>query len=237
MRKLRGILFSVIFFFAVVGTFAYFESAHLLARMIANKMGVSVSIESLAFSKNRFIINKLRMANPSQALLPAALKVEEIHVIAPYVHYMKNPITIDEIHLKRMYVDIEIYDKQRATGNWQSIIKHVHLDNTSSFTFKRETVIKKLLFSDITVDVVLPGGDRHRLPLIKKIEFKHVTTDKGIPIQEIVEIIVKKMIRSLLVQKALETIIEAPIDVLKGIFHFLDHLGEEHELSYPSRCS
>jgi len=229
MRKLFGIFFFLIIIVIGLGTLAYFNSAYLLATIISHKTHVPVSIESLDFYKREFTIRDLQMANPKKARLPTALKVETIDVKAPYKHYLKNPIVIDEIHLNNMYINIQIYDKAQTKGNWHTIIDNIQIENKSPLSVEREAIIKRLLLTNIRIDLILSNGELHHLSPIEKIEFKDITTEKGIPIQEISEIIVQKMMQSIFLEKGLKAIIEAPVDIIRGIFPFFGHNMEAAE--------
>lgn len=220
MRRLIKTFLLLLLLVTVIGTFFYFESAPLLGKILSRKLGVPVGIESINFSKQQLTINQLRISNPPGAQLPDFLKVEKIHVIAPYIHYVKNPIEVNKIHFSDVYVDIEFYEKERAQGNWQEIIKGMN-PNATAATSKKAAVIKELLLTNITVDLVLPDGERRRLAPIQQIKLTDVTTEEGIPIQSISKIIAKKIMRALFLQKSIEAVIEAPADFFKEIFDIL----------------
>ncbi len=232
-RRLKT-LFFLILTLCVVGIFLYFNVAHLLAKIISHKMGLPVSIESVDFAKNRLTIRKLSIKNPPKARLPIAFEVEKIEVIAPYSHYIKNRIRIEKIDLSHLYINVQIYNKEKTGGNWQTIMSRVDQDNKSPLSFEREVTIKELLLTDIKVDLILSEGERHHLSPIDKIEFKNLTTEKGIPIQEISEIIVKKVIKSVFLSQVFKTIIDIPVDLFKGIFRLLGEPQEMKEESTPN---
>ena len=235
VRPIKTLLFSILTL-CVVGIFLYFNAANLLAKIISRKMGLPVSIESIDFAKNRLTIGKLSVKNPPKARLPIAFEVEKIEVISPYSHYVKNPIKIEKIDLKNLYINVQIYNKEKTEGNWQTIMSRVDQDNKSPLSFEREVTIKELLLTEIKVDLILPDGERHHLSPIDKIEFKNLTTEKGIPIHEISEIIVKKVIKFVFLSQVFKAITEIPVDLFKGIFRLLgepQEKKEEPELNPP----
>jgi hypothetical protein len=56
------------------------------------------------------------------------------------------------------------------------------------------------------------------------LEFDNINSDRGIPIEEISEIIVQKMMGKIFIEKGLKAIIEAPINIIKGVIPFLSLL-------------
>lgn len=225
MRKLFGTLCFLVIIAVGLGTLAWLNIAYLLAKGISSKTRASVTIEAVRFHKNALIAHNFQMANPKGARLPTALKVETIGVRAPYTNYLKNPIVIDEIYLDNLYVNIQIYNKSQTEGNWHTIIQNVSQDNESPFSIKRKALIKKLRLVNIRIDLILSDGKLRQLSPIQKLEFENITTEKGIPIQEISEIIVEKMIQSIFLEKGLKGIIEAPANIIKGIFPFFGQVS------------
>lgn len=223
MRKFFAVIFFLILITTGLGTVAYMNSAYLLAKVISNKIHLPVSIKALDFYEKHFSIRNLKMANPPEARIPIGLKVEAIDITAPYTHYIKNPIVIDKIHMNDLHINIQFYNKERTNGNWHTIIKNIKQKNETPLSFEREVVVKKLLFTQIYIDLILSNGKIYHLPPIEKIEFKNITTKKGIPIQEISKIIVEKMVHSIFLEKSLQAIIKTPVDIIKKIFPFVDH--------------
>lgn len=229
MKKLLIILLSLIVIATGIGYLAWSNSTHILSFILSKKIQVPVTVESLDFEKDFFSILQLQVSNPKGARLPTALKVETIDVKAPYKNYIENPIVIEEIHLDNLYLNIQIYDKDQTTGNWHTLLANIQEDHSHLLSIEREALIKKLLLTNIRIDLILSDGKLHELSPIKKIEFDNVTTEKGIPIQEISEIIVQKMMHSIFLQKGLKTIIEAPVNIIKGIFPFFGDASQKQE--------
>ena len=221
MKKLIAILLAIALVLGGLGYLAYRNSAAILAEMISKKTMTPVSIKSIEWRKDRFTIKDLTIGNPKGTRLPTVLQVETLNVEAPYRQYFKNPIIIDQILLDNVYVNIQIYDRNQTQGNWQTIIANMAIDHKSPLSIERPAIIKKLILLNIQIDLILSDGKLRRLSPIPRLEFENISSDKGIPTQEISEIIVQKMMHSIFLEKGLKTIIEAPVDVIKGIFPFL----------------
>lgn len=120
-----------------------------------------------------------------------------------------------------LYVNIQIYTKDQTKGNWQTISANVAVDHKSLLSVERQAIIKKLILNNIQIDLILADGTMRSLSPIPRLEFDNITSEKGIPTEEIAEIIIQKMMQSIFLEKGLKLIIDAPVDVIKGVFPFL----------------
>ncbi len=221
MKKLIGILLGIIIVIALAAYLAYANSPLILARVISHKTQVPVTIKNIDFQNDAFTIQQLQMGNPKEARLPTSLKVETITINSPYRQYFDDPIVIDQIYVNNVYVNIQLYNKDQTEGNWQTIMKNMAEDHGSPLSIERPAIIKKLILTNIQIDLILSDGSVHNLSPIARLEFDNIHSDKGIPIQEISEIIVQKMMQSIFLEKGLKTIIEVPVDIIKGVLPFL----------------
>ena len=221
MKRLLCIFVAVLLVIASMAYIAYANASLILAELIGHKTHTTVTIEDIHFHSGGFMIEKLRIGNPKEARLPTAMKVETIDIEAPYRQYFWNPIIIDKIQMSDVYVNIQLYTKDQTKGNWQTILANMEEDHKSFFSIEREAIIKKLIFTNIQIDLILSNGKLHKLSPIERLEFDDVTSDKGIPTQEISEIIMQKMMNSIFLQQGLKAIIEAPATVIKGVLPFL----------------
>lgn len=221
MKKLIGIIVGILILVGVLGYLTLRFSAPILANIISHKTHTPVSIQSIDWKKESFTIHDISIGNPPKARFPTALRVQTIDVQAPYKQYFEDPILIDLIHLNNVYVNIQVYNKEQTEGNWQTLIANMSEDHKSPLTVERHASIKKLVLTNIQIDLILSDGKLHKLSPIDRLEFDNIRSDKGIPTQEISEIIVQKMMNQIFLQKGLKAIIEAPVDVIKGVLPFL----------------
>jgi hypothetical protein len=221
MKKLIIIPLATILVIVGLGYLAYLNSSTILAEVISKKTMTPVSIKDIIWEKDSFTIDDIMIANPNGAQLPVAMRVKSIKVDAPYKQYLENPILINQIHLDSVYVNIQIYNKEQTEGNWQTLMSNMAVDHKSPLSIERPALIKKLILTNIQVDLILSDGKIHHLSPIERLEFNDINSDKGIPTQEISEIIVQKMMQSIFFEKGLKSIIEAPVDIIKGVIPFL----------------
>lgn len=221
MKRVIAILFGILIILNAIGYLAYANSALILAQIISHKTKLPVTIEKIDYNKASFTIHGVQLANPKEARLPTALKTETIKVDAPYRQYFDDPIVIDQILVDNSYINIQVYNKEQTKGNWHTIIDNMSEDHNSPLSIERPALIKKLILTNIKIDLILADGSMHHLSPIDRLEFNDLSSDKGVPIQEISEIIVQKMMGQIFFEKGLKAIIEAPVNVIKGVIPFL----------------
>jgi hypothetical protein len=229
MRKLFGILISLLLLLVGMGVFTYFNAPHLLSSIIEEEVGFPTKIQAVDFEKNQITIRSLEIANPKKARLPTALKILSTEIKAPYKQYIKNPMIIDEIHLSDIYMNIQVYNKDQTEGNWQTIIGNVQKDRKSFISFEKATLIKRLLLTNIQIELILANGRQYKIPPIEKIEITNISTEKGMPAHEITEIIVQKMTHAIFLQEGIKNLIETPVNIIKGVFPFLKRSSSDSE--------
>ncbi|MEM7174857.1 MAG: hypothetical protein AAF443_02870 [Chlamydiota bacterium] len=220
MRKLLAILIFFLLLVLGYGYFVYYHAGYLLEKIIASKTNLSATVGELRFDPGQIAIENFQIANPKEAKLPTALKVETISVTAPYKNYLKNPIVIDNIHLEQIYINIQLYDRSQTRGNWQTLIAKMkeNTKETSFFSIERETEIKRLLLTNIRIDLILANGQRRMLSPIRRLEFHNISSAEGIPIQKITQAIIQHMMQSIFLEKGLRSLFQAPESLLRGIF-------------------
>ncbi len=221
MKKFIIILLAITLVIVGLSYLAYLNSSMILAGVISKKTMTPVSIKDVIWGKDSFTIDDIMIANPKTARLPTAMRVKSIKVTAPYKQYLESPILINQIHLDTVYINIQIYNKEQTEGNWQTLMGNMAVDHKSPLSIERAALIRKLILTNIQIDLILSDGKIHHLSPIERLEFDNISSDKGIPTQEISEIIVQKMMQSIFLEKGLKSIIEAPVNIIKGVIPFL----------------
>ena len=232
---LLGIIVFCLVVLAGIGFYVYPRLPVYLSNTLSEKFQVPVSIDAIDLSWNKILIKDVDIANPKGSKFPTALKVQSTAIKAPLNHYIKDPIKIDEIRLDNIYASIEFYNRGNTEGNWTVLMDN--LDQNESFgasergedTSSKEgrvVIIKKLIMTNINIDLALYGKNPTRLSTIRRIELNNINSEKGFPTEEITEIIIQKMMEQIFSIQGLtnmfKTIIETPArtagDILKGIF-------------------
>lgn len=227
-----GVLLVVCVALAATGYFLYPKLPFFLSRSLSEKFKVPVRVGNVNMTYDLIHIDGLEIANPPQSQMQTAFVADVIDIKAPLPHYLKKDIIIEEISINNIYTSIEFYNRKNTTGNWSVLIDN--LDSNESFGGSerqgsnnvdkagRTVHINKLILTNISVDLMLYGKKRIRLPPISRIEFDDVDSEKGLPTEEITEIIVQKMMGRIFsihgITNMLMSVVEAPFEAAGGLF-------------------
>ncbi len=207
---------------AAVGLFVVWKTApDLIASTLSKKMQVAVKIGDIGVSTNEVKVEKLEIANPAGSTLPKAFSVETIKVSAPLTNYVKDAIVIDEITLDNVYLSLELASKNGISGNWGKIMDNI---KKSSPPEKKEeptkkgssVLIKKLVLTNLNVDLVslLTGGAVKKLDPIARLEFDNISSDSGVPLVQVIELILGTVLKQQNMGGILKQAIMTPKSVL-----------------------
>jgi uncharacterized protein involved in outer membrane biogenesis len=227
---LSGIIIGIFVILLIVLFFGWSRIPDMLAHNLSKQMKVPVTIEEMTISLSSIGIEKLEISNPPGSILSKALSIGTTHIQAPILHYFDEQVVIDEVRLDEVYLGLEFQSTgNRSKGNWPTIMKNL---NTSEGHKKSEKsfLIKKLILSNIAVDLVYKegGGKIQHLPAIDQLTFTNVTSQKGIPTQQLANVILQESLKSIFQKENLENmikdVIESPTQAPKDLLQPLQQL-------------
>jgi len=198
----------------------YVNSSLIFARKISKTTQTPVTINAIDFHQKAFTIKNLVVGNPEEAYIPTAFRAEVVDVETSYKEFFKDSVSIDQIKMDNVYIDIEFYTEDKMKGNWQELIDNMAMTKEASSS-KRHTLIRKLILTNVHVTLILSDGKIHRLSPIPQLEFDDVSSEEGIPLKKVSEIIARKMVYSILSEEGLNLIIKIPLKVIKKILPFI----------------
>lgn len=188
-------------------------------------MKVPVSVGNVFFSKKLIVIRDFVIYNPKHphSDKPEAIRVKSIQVHSPYKNYLHDPMIIDEMTLKNVFVTIEYFNADQTESNW--IFLNSRLDApTKDKDKKKERVIKikKLRINGLDIDQVFFNNTfkHYKLAENKKqdeIVINNINTEKGLPLQEITQAIIRKIMAKITLLKGIKTLLEIPEAIIKDI--------------------
>lgn len=214
------VFFSLMVLAAIVFYVGYVNSALIFSQRISRATQTPVTINAIDYHRRAFTIRNLVVGNPKEAYIPTAFRAEVVEVGAAYKAFFKKLVLIDKIKMDNVYIDIEFYTEDKMEGNWQALIDKMEVGKEITKD-KQQALIKKLILTNVHVTLILSDGKIHRLSPIPRLEFDDITSEEGIPLKEISEIIARKMVYSILREEGLNLIVKVPIKVIKKIFPFL----------------
>jgi uncharacterized protein involved in outer membrane biogenesis len=226
---LAGLIVIAIVVLVVCLFLAWSRIPDILASHLSKKMQVPVSIEDVRVTKDTIALNKLEIGNPQGYSLPRAFSAENILVNAPLTHYLKHDIVIDEIVISTVYLGAEFDRPGTKSGNWTAIMQNYKNASSPPSEGKsgKSVLIKRLILTDINVDLAYRTGGvpMKSLKPISKIEFTNVTSEKGIPSEQITNVILQQALRAIFEKENIQNMIEGfMISPEKGVENLLSPL-------------
>ena len=216
-------------FLGFIGYVLVLRIPSMLSKSLSKSFQVSVTMQDLSLSFHHVDIEQFAIANLPNQKLRTALQIQHSHVTAPLTEYTKEHIVIEEISLDNVYLGLEFDSAKSTKGNWSVLMQH--LENSTSATHDKTVLIRKLIITNLTVEVAYLGkdGSRKTLPVIDRLELFDIQNDQGIPTEQILHSILGQMLKSVFIKEnlknMLDTILKVPnksldtlLSPLKGLF-------------------
>lgn len=208
------------------GYLIYRKTPQLLESTLSQKLGVPVTIDAMRFHAKSFEISHLTIANPPDSQLARAFSAKKIRFEAPYWNYFKPHIIVNKVQIDDVYVGIEFYDKKNTYGNWTKIIARLDTQNTEKnhppeAKKKRTALIRHLMINNISIDLILKGDKVRRLSPIPQLEFHDINSEEGLPMDEITELIIQKLMEQISILTGIANIVKSVLFIPKEAAHVI----------------
>lgn len=228
---LAGLIVIIILAIVIVGFIFWSRIPDMLANHLSEKMKVSVEIDSIGLGWGKIDVKKIQIGNPSGSVLAKAWKCNEINVLAPFTNYLKQHVIIDKIDVKDVYLGLEFDSAIGTSGNWTKIMgnlkastgtgeasetsrqkkkKHRPPPPPAATTSSRTVLIHRLVLTNIDVDVVYrkEGGKVQRLPRIPRIELTEISSEGGVPLDQIMNSVLGQMLKEVFLKQNLKNMLQ-----------------------------
>lgn len=211
-----GLVKLIVIILLALIIFAFIAKSRLpdiVSNNLSKKINVPVQIDDIYLTWNKIDIDKVTIGNPSGSVLPKAFSCDQLFSITPLTNYLKRHVVIDQIEINNVYLGLEFKSPLSKDGNWSKIIDQVN-KSSSKNTF-RTVLIHKLILTNIDVDLVYrsEGNTVKRLRHIDRIELNDVSSEDGIPANQITSLVLKEMIKNVLLEQNLQNLIQ---DIIKN---------------------
>lgn len=189
MKKVFLILVLLAILIGGLGFACYAGRTSVLAYLMRSQLGVPVSMESLEITQQNAMISRLWIGNPPPFKSQSAFTAGSIEIDSTYSQMMGNPLIIDAINI----ADINIYLEENNTGktNWDTILK------SSAKPSNRHYLIRNLVLTNLTVQLIQPDGKIKRYPTLARLEFQNISDETGFPVSEIEKAIFNQVLKNL----------------------------------------
>ena len=227
MKKLLYTFISLIFALIFSAIIFYIYLPEVVSTSLSKDLKTHVRVGKIKFSKDNIFIENISVSNPKKAKLPYALKIKKVTINSPLLYYFRNPTRINEILIEDVYVNIQVFDKDQKSSNWQDLLSNANSTtnkNTSnkSITSQHRIIISKLIFQNVKIDLILSDGKINHLTENEPFIFNDLDTKEGIPTKEIGSEISSKMISQIYLKYGIKSIINAPKTIIKKILPFMN---------------
>lgn len=192
MRKWLLLLALVVVILIVGAALCWVNRASVAARHLQKQLKVPVQIASLDFETGKATASNLWIGNPRRSKTQTAFSAQYIEIGATLKELRGNPLTIDEIALEEILVEIEMYGGKES--NWSYILSHRKKKASQS----RDYLIRKLVIRNLTVQVTQADGSSKTYPMIDEMTFYNISSETGFPVDEIEKAIFNLMMQEIL---------------------------------------
>lgn len=233
MRKILLIctIITFILFLAggIIGGIFWSQVPDIVANKISNQLKVPVQIDEINLGWGKIHIKELEISNTPHSFLAKALTCKAIHLITPFKRYLEEKIVIDTIELNNVYLGLEFDSATTTKGNWTEIMSHLQ-SSSSKKTPKQAAnsshsiLIHHLILTDLNVDVVYrkEGGQVHHLKTIPRIELNEISSEGGLPIDQIMNSVLGQMLKAVFEKENLKNMLQEFLQPQKGIQKYLE---------------
>jgi hypothetical protein len=228
LSSFLGWIVVVIVAIVVVVFIVWSRVPDIIANNLSKKLKVSVEIDDISLSFNQIDVENLEVSNVPGGILQKAFSTEQILVKAPLSRYLDNKIEIDEIDLNNVYLGLEFESSKSTKGNWTTIMNNLNTSESSSPKPKKEekkgegrsVFIRTLILTNIQVDVVYvkDGTPVKRLPPIDRIVLKNISSEEGVPMDQIMKSVLGQMLQSVFMKQNLQNMLEGILNQPQNSF-------------------
>ncbi|HEY2810387.1 MAG TPA: AsmA family protein [Rhabdochlamydiaceae bacterium] len=217
--SLAGIIVLILLIIVIVLFIGWSRVPDIVANRISKELKVYVDIGSIHLGWGNISVRKIEVGNPPGAVQAQSFKCGEINVQAPLSQYFKNQITIEQIELNNVYLDLEFDSASGTQGNWSRIMGNLQQASAKkqkppSKTAKQapatSVLIRKLVLNNIDVDVVYikEGGKVIHLPHIDQIVLYDISSEGGLPVDQIMNSVLGQMLTSIFTKQNLKNMMQ-----------------------------
>ena len=219
---LIGLIVVAVVAAVIIGFVFWSRVPDMLANTLSNKLKVAVEIQDMSLGWGKIDIDKLEVSNLPHSILPKAFTCELIRILAPFTRYIDKKIVIDEIDLNNVYLGLEFDSPTSTKGNWTQLMKNISAGQPSSGkkskkggavpqpSMGRSVLIHKLILTNVKVDVVYKkdGGKVKHLPTIDRLEFTDISSEGGLPMDQVMNSVLGQMLKSVFEKENLKNMLQ-----------------------------
>jgi uncharacterized protein involved in outer membrane biogenesis len=219
--SLAGLIVVAIIVIVIVVIIGWSRVPDIIANNLSKKMKVYVEVGSVQLGWGKIKIKKIEIGNPPGAVQTQAFRCKEIAINTPFTRFFDKQIVIEEIDLNDVFLDLEFDSASGTKGNWSRIMNNIQettaaenraSSNTSKQdkTSSRSVFIRTLALTNIDTDVVYikEGNKVIHLPRIDRIELHDISSEGGLPMDQIMNSVLGQMLKSVFQKQNLKNMLQ-----------------------------
>lgn len=187
----------------------------LLSYYLSKDLKVPVTLSTLDYEKGHIFIRNLTIANPSGSVSSTAFQSEKIDIHSSLTRLFSNPLIIEDLQLSNVNVNIEYYDNGQSSSNWTILVKSSKKKKSS-----HRYLIKRVVINNLTVSITQSSGNTKTYPTLQQMVFYDISDESGIPVDQIEKAIFNEIIKSILREYSLPSLIKSIPGRVKSLLPF-----------------
>ena len=218
LKSTIGLVAVAILAAVIIGFVVLAKAPDMLSKELSKKMKVTVQIDDIDLTPGSIEVDNLVIDNVPKSILHKAFSSQKITISAPLLRYLDKHIVIDEITIDNDYLGLEFDSPSSKSGNWTQITNNMK-STASSEKSDRTVLIKTLVITNLDVDLVYKTGSdgaiKH-LPRIDRMEFHNISSEGGLPMDQLMNSVLGQMLKEVFVKQNLYNMLDALQQSQKG---------------------
>ena len=172
-------LLKVVLAVTIVVVFIWIIKDPIMSHYVSNKMGSDFSVSRIGVTPSHMTIDNLRIKNPPGFKLSTAFSAKNVRLEYSLDEIRSDPAYINYMELNDAFLTVECISSDCQQNNWTVIA-------SNKSQLGKGYTIDKVVLRNVTVEV-LKDGEVKKEKTVPLLEFDHVSSEEGFPIQALVK--------------------------------------------------
>jgi hypothetical protein len=203
MKRLLAALLICLALVLMAGFIVWARKAEFASYLLSRQLKTPTSIQALHITRDHATLIRFWIGNPPGSKTQTAFASDQVEIDTTLSQLMGNPLIIDQIEINNIFFGLELYDKSGNDTNWNRMLS----SSTPQGPTDRKWLIRRLVLTNLSVEVVQPNGQIKRYPTIARMEFNNISSESGFPVEEIEKAIFNMVLKDILRQIDLPSLI------------------------------
>lgn len=201
MRKILLTLVLAICVLTILGLLAWANRTRIAAHYLSKGLnGAPVSIGKMEYKKDTLYVDNFLIGNLRPARTKTAFSAKELDVEATLKDIRGEVMTIEDIEINNILLNIEYLNESKSRTNWDLIMQNDKRGKVSD----RKYLIKNLTLKNLTIVVIEKNGKVTRYPTLSRMQFSNISDETGFPIEDIEKAIFDIMLKRVIQEYGLK---------------------------------